>query len=262
MKIYLIKSIENVKSISCCSEDGSTILPPHLLHYACLPIQISPNDPFYSRFNQRCINFVRSSLVPHDDCKIGYAKQFSRVTHYLDGSFIYGSDAQTLHSLRTFTGGQMNVFDDFGRELLPLSTDPNSNCLTLARGSACFAAGDVRVNQVITLAALHTMFLREHNRVADILSRINPHWNDEVIFLETQRILVAEFQVIVYREWLPLIIGQDTMDRFELNLEKGKYSQDYSKDVKASITNEFSVAAFRFGHSIVDGKFQFVFLFN
>lgn len=238
------------------------MLPPHLRHYACLPIAISPNDPFYSLYNKGCLNFVRSALAPIEDCKMGYAKQFSRVTHYLDGSFMYGSDLHTLNSLRSFVGGQMRVFDDFGRPLLPLSPESSSNCLTSAKGCACFAAGDVRVNEVITLVTLHTLFLREHNRVANILSQLNPHWNDEIVFRETQRIIVAVFQVIVYGEWLPLIIGQETMDRFELNLRKGQYSHDYSKDVKGAVTNEFAAAAFRFGHSTVDGKLQLVLFGN
>lgn len=69
------------KSIRCCTEDGSSLLPPEMLHYACFPIQIAADDPFYSQFRQGCINFVRSGLSPDADCKLGYGKQVSRILH-------------------------------------------------------------------------------------------------------------------------------------------------------------------------------------
>lgn len=114
--------------------------------------------------------------------------------------------------------------------------------------------GDKRSNQIISLTALHILFAREHNRIADILAQLNPRWSDEVIFLETQRIVTAEFQHIAYNEWVPEVIGSDTVQKFGIGLHNG-YSDDYNPNVNPAITSEFSTAAQRFGHSIVDGKF-------
>lgn len=246
------------KDISCCSEDGSEIIPESMRHYSCLPIEIGVDDNFYRTFNQGCINFVRSSLAPRDGCKMGYAKQLSKVTHYLDGSMIYGSDVQTVSEVRSYYGGRLRIFDDFGHQLLPLNQEKNA-CLSMERGSGCFFAGDGRVNQIISLTGLHILFLREHNRVADILSDINRHWSDELLFLETRRIIVAKYQQIIFKEWLPLVIGTETMNKFGLNTLHSGYSTDYSADINACITNEFSAAAFRFGHSSVDGRLKYVF---
>lgn len=130
----------------------------------------------------------------------------NRVSHFIDGSAIYGTEQETLSELREFIGGRLKMFHDFGRDLLPLSKNP-TDCLTMESGSACFSAGDNRCNQMVSLIVLHTLFAREHNRLAEELSLLNPHWSDELLFLEARRILVAEIQHIVYHEWLPEIVG-------------------------------------------------------
>jgi peroxidase len=38
------------------------------------------------------------------------------------------------------------------------------------------------VNEQTVLIMVHTLFVREHNRIAVELSRLNPHWDDETIF--------------------------------------------------------------------------------
>lgn len=115
--------------------------------------------------------------------------------------------------------------------------------------------GDGRSNQIISLTAVHTMFAREHNRVAGILGELNPHWSDEQLFYEARQIVVATLQHIIYNEWLPYVVGTETMERFGLNVHNQGYSTDYSGDVNACVTSEFTTAAFRFGHSTVDGKY-------
>ena len=74
--------------------------------------------------------------------------------------------------------------------------------------------GDDRVNEQPTLAVLHTLYMREHNRIANELNRINHAWNDETIFQEARRIVIAEWQHIVYNEWLPVILGQNQLQRW------------------------------------------------
>lgn len=74
-------------------------------------------------------------------------------------------------------------------------------------------SGDNHGNQIISLTILHTLWTREHNRLARALARINPGWNEETIFWETRRIVQAEFQHIIYNEWLPLLLGNYHMLR-------------------------------------------------
>lgn len=240
----------NGDRVKCCSPDGS-IMSPKDSHFSCMPIQIDAEDEFYRNFKQRCMNFVRLSIAPDHSCQLGYAKTLSKVSHYIDGSAIYGSNDQSANELRSFEHGQLKMFIDFDRNLLPLSPDSDT---CLVHGTACFMAGDVRVNQHITLVALHLMFAREHNRIARILHEINPHWPDEQLYQEARRIVVAEIQHITYNEYLPLIVGDQAMRRFSLAINPNGYSNDYDEEINPSMTNEFTGAAFRFGHSTVQGQ--------
>lgn len=246
--------IDAGKPIECCSPGGSAILPVNQRHFACFPIPVPSNDPFYAKFNVKCLNGVRSITAQDKDCKFGYSKQLSKVTHFIDGSNIYGSDGQKAAELRSFKDGRLIAFHEFNRELMPLTRDPKF-CSSLRDKNTCFNAGDSRVNQVLSLTAVQTLFLREHNRVAAQLLVLNPHWSDEVLYQEAKRIVVAEMQHIIYDEMLPILVGADTMLRFDIQSRSGDYSRDYDPNINPAMTAEFVGAAFRFGHSTVDWRF-------
>ena len=102
-----------------------------------------------------------------------------------------------------------------------------------------FLAGDVRANEQLSLTAMHTLFVREHNRLADQISAQNPGLSGDEIYERARRIVGAQMQVITYREYLPALMGPNALAPY----------RGYQPDVDASIGNLFSTAAYRYGHS-------------
>src|SRR5262245_66600522 len=77
-----------------------------------------------------------------------------------------------------------------------------------------FAAGDVRANENIELTSLHTLFVREHNRLAGRIAAANPGMSDEDIYQRARAIVGAEIQVITYNQWIPTLLGPNALPAY------------------------------------------------
>lgn len=136
------------------------------------------------------------------------------------------------------------------------------------------------------MAIVHTVMMREHNRIARALKLLNPLWTDEVLFQETRRIVIAELHHITFTEYLPAMLGKHwrslfhksigctqgpsrTSYKYEIFVPTGEQAMgDYNLNPAAaeafsaydettagdpSIWNEFAASVFRVGHSQVQG---------
>ncbi len=160
-------------------------------------------------------------------------EQCNMITAYIDSSNVYTSNPEDLKKIREFSGGRMKMAPN---NLLPfLDNDPNN-----------IKAGDVRALENIMITTLHTIFLREHNRLAAELQKALPDAPDEDLFQEARRIVWAEFQSIVYGSFLLRLLGEKTMEEYDLYNE---IHDRYDPDLNPGITNEFATAAYRFAHS-------------
>lgn len=180
---------------------------------------------------------------------------------FIDGSAIYGPDDKIARELREFTGGRLKMRLATGnRTLLPASTDLNDGCNREAeerRGRYCFSAGDARANENLHLTTMHLLWARQHNRIANELARINPTWNDETLYQETRRIVGAQLQHVAYREFLPIVLGEEKMKEYNLTLlgsgyRKSTHGPDDLED-DPTVANHFASAAFRFAHTLLPG---------
>ncbi len=131
------------------------------------------------------------------------------------------------------------------RPYLPLSNDTCSSSSTA--GYKCFMAGEHRTSENLGLVGVQTLFAREHNRVASSLASLNPSWNDETLYQEARRIVIAQLQHITYNEFVPELVGDFSLSPLTSN----DYFTGYNGSVSPQITGEFATAAFRMGHSLI-----------
>lgn len=141
----------------------------------------------YVQSGKDCKEYMRS--VPSrefQNCKFEHREQMNAASGFIDGSGLYGTTEKESQALRTYSSGKVDV-------------------------RAC-----ARCNEAGAIGALHIVLLKEHNRIADSLSKLNPEWSDTTLFLEAKRAVIAQIQHITFKEFLPIVLGQQVVTKEEL----------------------------------------------
>jgi len=204
----------------------------------------NPNDPMGVE------PFTRSTFDPSTGTSTTNPRQqVNADTSYLDLSQVYGSSQVVADALRTFQGGLLKTSpgDLLPYDSLTYFTQAQINALNMANDAqqvstaSLFAAGDVRANENIELTAMQTLFVRNHNRLAEELQALHPFWSDEQLYQEARKLNIATEEYITYNEFLPAILGPNALPSYT----------GYKANVNASIATEFSTIGFRFGHNLL-----------
>lgn len=167
-------------------------------------------------------------------------------TAWIDGSVVYGSDSLRAAWLRTFQNGKLKTSSG---NFLPWNTvngeesgaiDPNAPSMANDADHTVktFVAGDVRAGEHPGILSLHTIFVREHNRICDVL-RAQGLTNDEDIYQKARKQVSGIIQAITYQEFLPA-----------MGLCLHPYN-GYKSSVRPDIMNTFATAGYRLGHTMV-----------
>ncbi len=188
----------------------------------------------------------------------GVRQHLNQETSFLDLSTVYGRTQATIDLLRA------DVIDQHGNRtqsakllvgaegLPPTVAEVAANAgITVAAAAGIigipsfgapidnlYAVGDERANQTPALLAPHMVFLKNHNWHVDQLAAKNPGWSQDQLFNAARALNEAEWQTVVYNEYLTRLVGKDAIDDY-----KG-----YKAKVDPSIINEFASVAFRLGH--------------
>uniref|UniRef100_A0A8C4F6R8 Eosinophil peroxidase n=1 Tax=Dicentrarchus labrax TaxID=13489 RepID=A0A8C4F6R8_DICLA len=217
----------------------------------CFPIQIPLSDPRYGV--QSCMPFFRSA----PSCVSGvlshrHREQLNAITSFVDASMVYGSSTSLASALRNHSSplGSMTLNSQHSDQELAYMPFLPLSCLLSAGFSGavvhdlCFT-GDSRANEHLGMIALHTLFLREHNRLVKELQLLNPHWSPDTLYQEARKIIGAVHQILTWEHYLPRVLGEGAMSRLMPPYE------GYDPEVDPSIANVFAAAAFRFAHVTV-----------
>jgi len=154
-------------------------------------IPLEPGDPWF----EDPMRIPRIKLDPtRPEGADGPITTINDVTHWWDGSSLYGSTPEEQRRVRAGEGGRLRLTDD-GQ--LPFPDDPALDP-TMKPG---WWAG---------LGMLLTLFAREHNAVCARLASEYPHWDDEELFQRARLVVSALLAKIHTVEWTPAVISHPT----------------------------------------------------
>ncbi|XP_052782156.1 uncharacterized protein LOC128218518 [Mya arenaria] len=259
--------------INCHCVNGSYIETEEIESRFCFNINITEKtDPSGSQgeFSSEkfdCFAFVRSSATLECNADnqlrdLRNREQLNELTAYVDGSNIYGSEQTAAKELRKhdehLRGFLATSVGPIHSEL-PFSTvagEGEASCNNGGNDSfPCHLAGDFRVNEQPSLASMHTLWVREHNRVAQELVD-NCGYEDDTeaasneLYHAARRIVIAEYQNIVYDGYLRSFTDAGIFEKFNLN-SCSDGSCSYDDSINPSITNEWGIAN-RMGHTWIN----------
>ena len=163
-----------------------------------ITVQLPANDPACARYLQSEIAIGRTQPDPtRGGVEPTATSSINEVTHWWDGSQIYGSDQSTQNRLRSRQFGKMRLNNDG-----TLPVDPSTGVED---------SGFVR-NWWVGLTMLHTLFVREHNAICDMLYEAYPSWDDNRLFNVARLINAAVMAKIHSIEWTPAILPNQALD--------------------------------------------------
>ena len=146
----------------------------------------------------------RTAAVPGTGTSVQNPREpVNMATTWLDLSALYGSTPEVLHSLRSYSGGKLlsqeiqargtkgkASYLPFNIMNVPTNTRPGIDPKDL------FGGGDPRTNEDWMLLGIHTLLLREHNRLCDILATQHPEYDDEQLYQTIRLAMSAKYAMI------------------------------------------------------------------
>jgi hypothetical protein len=162
-----------------------------------IQIPLADDDPARLKYRQTNMFAGRTQPDPtrQDTGEETPATFINEVTHWWDGSQIYGSDQATQDHLRNGVDGKLRVQPD---GTLPLGSDGVEE------------SGMVR-NWWVGLAMLHNLFVLEHNAICDELKAHHPDWDDNRLFNVARLVNAAVMAKIHSVEWTPAILPNESL---------------------------------------------------
>jgi Animal haem peroxidase len=125
----------------------------------------------------------------------------------------------------------------------------------LPRNNRLAVIGDSRNDENLIVAQFHLVFLRFHNAVVDWVRAHEPQnaTNDKDLFVRAQNLMRWHYQWLVVNDFLKTLTVEGTVDSI-LNDGLKLYEP---RNGELFMPLEFSVAAYRFGHSMIRAAYDY-----
>ena len=226
--------------------DHEITLTPSGDEKAYIETETKINDP-NETYPEKTIFFDRSKAVVNQEPR----EQPNVISAYVDATNIYGSSSDRAFALRNLNGrGTLKTSIGDNKEiLLPYNIDELENAsLPGQTPSDLFISGDIRANENVVLIAMHTLFMREHNRLCKVITDNDPSLigKEEIIFQKARKIVSGIEQKITYDEYLPALLGSNNIEPYT----------GYNQNINAGIKTEFSTVGYRLGHSMLSSNIK------
>jgi hypothetical protein len=157
-----------------------------------------------------------------------------------DQPYMYEQDG--IHMLL----GEKMSGNPFDRDARQVPRGPNGRALI----------GDPRNDENRIVAQLHAIFLRFHNKVADYLAK-NQYLGGTPGFDTVRNWVRWHYQWMLVTDFLPMVVNDDTYQRvFADRHHPAPGFPGLQNDGLKLMPVEFSVAAFRFGHSMIRPEYR------
>jgi Animal haem peroxidase len=167
-----------------------------------ITVALPKDDPARDRYRQDELVISKTQVDPtRGGNEPARTSSINEVTHWWDGSQIYGSDQKTQKRLRSGEMGKLKLRDDGS---LPVKDGSRPNTEVEDAG--------FRRNWWVGLTMLHTLFVREHNAICDMLYEAYPTWDDDRLFNVARLINAGVMAKIHSVEWTPAILPNQTLE--------------------------------------------------
>ena len=225
---------------------------------------ITDSDPFFLQIEAESVGTANELEAPgwislsRSEFEPGTQEPLNEISGLVDAGTVYGNTEARLAELMADdalgddgTGRLATSEAANGSPLMPLNSNgfcngpsadggPDSDLLPFF-----FLGGDIRAQEQLNLAVIHTLWVREHNYWADIIRASDDDLTGAEVFEMTRTIIQAEIQHIHYTEFLPIFVGAHNIPAYD----------GYNPESRPDADNVATACAYRGGHTFISNSF-------
>ena len=167
---------------------------PALPHEGAYTVVLSEDDPLRVPYGIEALHVPKSASNPMR--QPGELAYLNESTHWWDASHIYGSDQATQDGLRTGSDGAFLPDGKLRMEagLLPVDKATGLEITGFGR------------NWWLGSSLFHTLFVKHHNFICDVLKQAHPRWSTDQLFHTARLVNAAILAKIHTIEWTPAVL--------------------------------------------------------